>query len=295
MITYVQTSSDIEDASRIFCASSIRSLAAGSAVSVLEATRLASAFGSLELAKAPRVRDVLENVRELLLKHRPNEYVYKSVLLEKLVCKSFRPHTVAVFNELRVAKSRADLVLVRELGTVYEVKTGLDDLSKAEKQIADYYSCFTHVNFVLDKRHIERAMDEFRPSVGVLSINRRQGLTVHRPSSENSSDLSNIAMFNSMLRAEYSKLLSRSGESTDLQDHSAVLEAIAGMDPVSVHKHYMKSLRLRGLSRPRLKDIPKLPSALLPAAYHYKMTMKEWESLVKVLDTDVTNVIERAS
>jgi len=295
MINCVQTSSDIEDASRIFCASSIRSLAAGSAVSVLEAARLASALGSLELAKAPRVRDVLENIRALLLKYRPNEYVYKSVLLEKLVCKSYRPHTVAVFNELRVAKSRADLVLVRELGAVYEVKTGLDDLSKAEKQIADYYSCFTHVNFVLDKRHIERAMDEFKPSVGVFSINRRQGLTIHRPSSEHASDLSNISMFNSMLRAEYSQLLSRNAGSTDLQDHSAVLKAMAGMDPASVHKHYMKSLRVRGLSRPRLKDISKLPSALLPAAYHYKMTMKEWESLVKVLDTDVTNVIERAS
>jgi len=102
-------------------------------------------------------------------------------------------------------------------------------------------------------------------------------------------------MFDAMRRDEYLELLSVTDRDLDVSSHKSVLQQIESMDPVEVHAHYMAALRRRGLARPRIKDIADLPAALLPAAYLYKMTARQWGALIDVLDRDVMDVLERDS
>lgn len=285
----------VEGAAKVFCASSIRAMADDASSAVRKFGRFLDGDILKGTEGSSTVRELLEQIHLQLSRHRPDEYFYKSVLLDRIVRGSFRPHTVAVFNEHRVRKSRADLVFVRHEGVVYEVKTGLDDLAKAPAQIADYYSSFTHVNLVLDRRHVERALHVVPSSVGIMTLNRSRGLTIHRRSVKFTAGLSSVAMFDAMRRDEYLELLSATDRDLDVSSHKSVLQQIESMDPVEVHAHYMSALRRRGLARRRIKDIADLPAALLPAAYLYKMTARQWGALIDLLDRDVMDVLERDS
>lgn len=277
------------DANRLFGARAIRELATGVVSSPLSVIR--DDFLRRDPDGRPAtVRNVLEWAQRMLAKNYQTEYYYKSILLKKLVLGVHSPRTIAVFSEFKTGRCRADLVLINGVGTVYEVKTGLDDLKKASRQVEEYYKCFSRVIFVVDSRHLNKAVEVLPPTTGISCINSRQQLTVLRPCTTEATHLSSRAMFSSLRRDEYEEVVGGLFPEVDLANYRDVIECIESMSAELMQAEFTRILRRRGLSSPRLADIPHLPSSLLPAAYLYKMSSREWKGLVQVLDNDVVGV-----
>ena len=68
---------------------------------------------------------------------------------------------------MKVNNSRADFVAINGHITCFEIKTGLDNLSKFKKQSEDYISAFEYNNLIIDEKHLAKAEQLIPPGFGL--------------------------------------------------------------------------------------------------------------------------------
>lgn len=115
----------------------------------------------------------------LMLNYR-NEYVYKNLIINKILLGRHNLNTTTALSEFRIGKSIADLVLLNGTSKVYEIKTELDTQYRLEKQLYDYKKVFEQIYIVT---HISLA-DKFSKltddRIGVLALTETKTLSVFR-------------------------------------------------------------------------------------------------------------------
>jgi hypothetical protein len=277
------------DINRIFSAAVIRELAASQKSSYLKS--IESDLQGAGLYEAT-VRDAFAWAQKRLADDYRSEYFYKSTLVEKIVRGTHSPNTMAVYSEFKIGLSRADLVLVNGDAVVYEIKTEMDDLTKAEKQVSEYFSCFKKIVFVVGEKHIDAVLASLPWQVGVSSISARRRVKVVREAVGRSDLLNARSLFSCMHRVEYEKLLDDfSMPHFDRSSYGKILEFVDAMPIDDLHAHFVKILRQRKLSVKRVKDMRLLPPSLWAAAYSHKLKVSEWNGLIKALDKNVRDFI----
>jgi len=102
--------------------------------------------------------DVLKKCYTYLEREYRNEYYFKNTIFNKLFLGVHSTKTTTVLNEVRIGNSRADLIMLNGSPVVYEIKTGLDNFYKIDKQFSDYYSCFPYVVLVVDENNYYKAI-----------------------------------------------------------------------------------------------------------------------------------------
>lgn len=108
-----------------------------------------------------------------------NHYSGEVALKYQLFRRASREKVVAAF-EIPVNKSRADFLVVNGHTTSYEIKSGLDNLDKLQKQAEDYLLAFEYNFVVVDNKHLSGAKKILPPAFGIISfINGRK--KVHQP------------------------------------------------------------------------------------------------------------------
>jgi hypothetical protein len=274
---------------KIFSAAAIRELAASQKSSYLKDIEPVLQMAGLDGAT---VRDAFAWAQKKLAGSYRSEYFYKSILVEKIVRGVHSPNTMAVYSEFRVGLSRADLVLINGDATVYEIKTEMDDLSKAEKQVAEYFSCFKKVVFVVDERHIDGVIAILPRQVGISSICARSRIKIVRAPAARSDLINSRALFSCMHRSEYERLLDDfASPELDRNSYAKILGFIDKMPVDDLYAYFVKMLRERKLAGRRVKDMRLLPPSLWAAAYSHKLKVGEWNGLIKALDRDVRDFI----
>ncbi|HDX0901578.1 sce7726 family protein [Stenotrophomonas maltophilia] len=274
------------DLHRLFEASSLRQIAGGAPTQLL--IDVARDFGMHRGAK--NFHEVLELAHQLLGRGRRTEYFYKNLLIKKILFGVHSPRTTSVFSEFRIADSRADLVFVNNKAVVYEIKTGLDDLSKAEKQAFDYLSCFTYVSFVLAPNHLDQAQRNLPREVGISGISDRGGISVVRPPERTTKFLSKEAIFNCLLMGEYQQLLRQLGCEGDVE-YGQAMSVLDSVDVVEMHEYLVRCLRARDQREIQSVGWSEIPSALLAAACSYQLSVTQWRRVLAVLDTSIDDVL----
>lgn len=274
---------------RLFGVRAIKELAANSkCTSLKEIEPLLQMSRSVDMS----VRDAFAWAQGELGANYRSEYFYKSVIIEKIVRGTHSPNTMAVYSEFKVGSSRADLVLINGQAVVYEIKTDMDDLSKAGRQAAEYYSCFKRVVFVVDEKHIETSLRHLPEQVGISSIGARNRIRTIRKEVPRSDLLSNRSMFSCMHRREYESMVSIvAPKEINKQSYAQILNFIDGMSTEELYALFVQALRTRKLQSKRIKDMHLLPASLWAAAYSHKLKEMEWNGLIKVLDKDVKEFI----
>lgn len=66
-----------------------------------------------------------------------NEYVYRSALTHNLLLGKHSLRTACMLNEFRIGSCKADLIILNGTGTVYEIKSERDSLSRLQNQITN--------------------------------------------------------------------------------------------------------------------------------------------------------------
>lgn len=219
---------------------------------------------------------------KMLSSSRP-EYVYKNVLLSKMVFGKHSPSTTSWLYEFRVGEARADAVLVNGVATAFEIKTDLDDFSRAQSQLKAYYSCFDRVVFVVGNDQVNKALRALPEHVGILRLTYKCQLSEIRSVIAYRDKLSSEAMFHLFRKNERLALQNKHSIHTDhlppIEQYSAACEAVSLLSPSIIHNDLVNALRERAPALKKAAISNRLPDSLRAAAFGYKMKSSDWALL----------------
>lgn len=148
-----------------------------------------------------------------------NEYYYTNTLLNKLLVGIHSVNTTTALSQVRVADHIADFVMINGIGSVYEIKSDLDNLERLNDQIKDYYKAFSNVSVLASEREYDhvvqmlKKLGEMGDSVGIYVLSDKEKIftreMTRKPKTWNK-DLSHKTLFNLMRKREYESVISNS-------------------------------------------------------------------------------------
>lgn len=110
--------------------------------------------------------DLHRLMNDTLLSMYRGEQIYKYELFQIHLNKK----VVAAF-EIKINNSRLDFLTIGSHTTSFEIKSELDNLSKLDKQTADYQLAFEYNYLIVDKCHTEKALKIIPTSFGLWCFN----------------------------------------------------------------------------------------------------------------------------
>ena len=122
--------------------------------------------------------EIISEIYEVIGKEKRNEYFYMNTLLNKLLARHNVNRTTAL-SQIWIGQSKADFVMINGIGTVYEIKSELDNFERLESQLRDYYKAFSFVNVVTaahefdNVKSILSSIDGIGDFVGVYALTPR--------------------------------------------------------------------------------------------------------------------------
>lgn len=137
-----------------------------------------------------------------------NEYFYKNTIFNQLLIERHNIYNTAALSELPIAESKADFVMINGRGVVYEIKTDLDNLSRLENQIKDYYQVFSYVYIVASNKHLGKIKEMFQNTkVGIYELTNAGKIIQRKSALCNRDKLSHEVMFRLLRKHEFEDIL----------------------------------------------------------------------------------------
>lgn len=125
-------------------------------------------YNLYEKYKGQTYLSLLRNTYKILQDNYPNEYILKNELLNKWAKTELGEKNSYIFNELRIGKARADLVMFNGVSKVFEIKTIFDDDTRLQHQLEQYKKIFNEVYIVVPKENLIKYLDVGK-GIGVIS------------------------------------------------------------------------------------------------------------------------------
>lgn len=156
------------------------------------------------------LKEMLENYYVLNNEYR-NEYFYKNTIFNKLVLGRYRLSTTVAFSEINVGKSKADFVLLnKNKGIVFEIKTDLDNLDRLVSQVIDYSNVFSEIYVVTSEQNyypVYRVLKEANISVGIIVVKKNGALSKRKLALINDNNLNHETLFKLLRKKEYEGII----------------------------------------------------------------------------------------
>ncbi len=128
-------------------------------------------YNLLEKNKGRTYLQVLIKTYKTIAQHYPNEYVVKNEFLGQIIKELLVTNKSVVFNEFRVGKAIADLVLFNGDSKVFEIKTILDREYRLDSQLAEYKKIFNYVYIIVPIEQLDR-YDTYDFDIGIITYNQ---------------------------------------------------------------------------------------------------------------------------
>ena len=177
------------------------------------------------------------------------EYYYKNTMLNKLLLKKHNYKKTIVLTELPIGNSKADFIMINGKGTVYEIKTELDNLDRINSQIEDYYKAISEVVIVTYTDNIEKVLETVPETVGIMELTKRRALRTVRDSMEVYSKLDYYTIFKILRKYEFEYILATQGYDlprvSQFQYYSGCFNLINKIDICVLQKLMLKELKKR--------------------------------------------------
>lgn len=196
------------------------------------------------------VQAAIASITRWMLQHYRSEGLYKNAIANELFLRRHRDRQATLLTEVAVGRSIADCVIVNGRGTVYEVKTELDNPDKLRRQFDDYYRAFSAVYLVTHEKAAARYMNVLTEFPAGLIVLDDTGRLRTRSEAVCSHDrLSIPVMMKTLRKPEYTRV-AESIHGGPLQtrptDHFAQCMSIAeSISPVEFASLYEGQLRTR--------------------------------------------------
>lgn len=130
---------------------------------------------------------LLKEIYQTAFDEYKNEYYYKNILATKLFLKRLHPEKACYLSEYPVARSIADVIIVDNYSSVFEIKTELDSPSRLKSQISDYKKVFEKIHVVTHLNQSNKYLRYLPSDVGLFAISQNGALKTIRGATQNTS------------------------------------------------------------------------------------------------------------
>lgn len=142
-------------------------------------------YSLLEKNKGKTYLQVLRETYKTIAQDYPNEYVVKNEFLNQRIKKLVGTDQSVVFNEFRVGKAIADLVLFNGDSKVFEIKTILDREYRLDAQLTEYKKIFNYVYIIVPIEQLDK-YNGYDIEVGIITYDQiSREFEVKREASKN--------------------------------------------------------------------------------------------------------------
>jgi hypothetical protein len=150
------------------------------------------------------VSSFLSTLYRQLVAHYRCEYVYKNEIASKILLGRHSLNTAQLLTEVRVGKSKADVVVINGTSTAYEIKSEYDSLARLPQQLESYSGVFERVNVVTSASRVGHVLAMAPRHVGVIVLSERCTLSTVRASGSNMVGIQGACLFDLLRKPEYS-------------------------------------------------------------------------------------------
>jgi hypothetical protein len=218
-----------------------------------------------------------------------DEYVYKAALTQNVLLGTHNLRTASMLTEFRVGDCKADVVILNGTGTVYEVKSERDSLSRLERQIAAYAKVFAKVNVIAAESHVTAVMNLMPSDVGVLCLGDRGQIKPIRKAIERIDRTSPSAIFDCLRTDEARRILMTETvfipQVPNTELNAVLKELFIKLAPDTAHRGMVEVLKKTRNLLPLSHLIDQLPSSLHTAALTVPLRKVDHLRLVGAVNT----------
>ncbi len=285
--------------SRLFSSSVVRELARKGR-SPLFARLARQSLLPATLQNSTPVSAVFEAAFRLLrrqgLRH---EYIYKAALTHRILLGKHNLRTASMLNEFRVGDCKADLAILNGTGTVYEVKSERDSLTRLTRQIAAYRSVFASVVVIAGENHVDAVLEAVPDDVGVLRLDSRFYISKVRDAVDSPERTSSAAIFDAIRTQEAKLILRGLGMSVpdvpNTEMHAALRKKFIKLDAREAHEGMVRTLKKTRNLLPLCELVERLPPSLRTAALSVPLRRLDHERLVEAVNTRLCDALRWAA
>lgn len=232
--------------------------------------------------RSSSLADAFDAAYTLLERQYRCEYVIKNALIQQRTDVA-ESRSVNAFVGLPVRMSIADVVVVDEHATAYEIKTDLDSFTRLDLQLFDYSMCFEHVYVVTSETKGLRALDAAPSHVGVLLTTDTGAISVARAAQTNHDRLDQSSLFRILRKNERLAIAQRHyGYVVDVPS-ARLYQRLAGLFaqlPLEIaYREFVTELRTRDSRCRQAAREANLPQSLRAAAYAVALSPLAWRRL----------------
>lgn len=227
-----------------------------------------------------------------------HEYVYKAALTHNVLLGSHSLRTASMLTEFRVGACKADLVILNGTGTVYEIKSERDSLTRLRRQLEAYRQVFAKVYVIAGENHVEEVFDMVSPDVGILKLHNRYRISKLREADDRPERTNSAAIFDAIRLDEAKQVLSRCGVEfprlSNIEMNTALRVCFAKLKPRDAHEGMVHVLRKSRNLLPLAELVESLPHSLQSAALSVPLRRADHERLVEAVNVRARKAISWA-
>ncbi|MFM0165286.1 hypothetical protein SAMN05444172_8078 [Burkholderia sp. GAS332] len=218
-----------------------------------------------------------------------DEYVYRAALTHNILLGRHSLNTASMLTEFRAGSCKADLAILNGTGTVYEIKSDRDSLTRLANQVANYRKVFAKVYVIAGEAHVQDVVDSTPPEVGVLSLVRWDRICTIREAVERPDLVCPLTIFESLRVAEARTILRNLRipvpDVPNTMLWGAMRERFATLVPADVHQQMVCTLKKTRNLASLSSLVDRLPMSLQPAALSIQVRRADHERLVEAVCT----------
>ena len=288
------TNKSIIDLSKIFSPTILKELC-----STGNSKKLRKILDELNLLYQVDLKKNLESffndVYKILLKNYRNEYIYRSIIIKKILLGIHSLNTAHLINECRVGNSKADCVILNGTSTVYEIKTEFDTFLLLYGQLDDYKKAFEYVYIVVPIETLKKLegynLDE---NIGIMVLNKNSTISKTRLAKSNKNYFNKETIFDILRKNEYIEIISKYYEIPSIPNtkiYTYCKRLFTELDIELIHAELVQILKKRDVSDLQKKVILNVPDSLKALSMQTKLTDKEKNNLLELLQKDMKYII----
>jgi len=218
-----------------------------------------------------------------------DEYVYRAALTKKILFGKHSLRTASMLHEFRAGSCKADLVILNGTASAYEIKSERDSLARLVNQVDNYKRVFATVNVIVSDKHTESVREAVPADVGIMRLCRRFRISVERDAIDCPERICPVTVFESLRSAEAAAILQALGIPVpavpNTQRHGAMRELFAELDPATLHREMVRTLKRTRNLAPLSDLIDQLPISLHAAALSVPVRRSDHGRLVEAVAT----------
>lgn len=224
-----------------------------------------------------------------------HEYVYKAALMHKVLLGIHSLKTASMVTEFRVGHCKADVVILNGTGTVYEIKSERDGLTRLSRQVDAYSRVFATVNVVVGEKHLSKIKNHVPDYVGLMMLSDRHQVSTLRAAIDDPNRTDPIAIFDAVNQHEASLILQEAGKTLpdvpNTQRYTTYRKMFNTLNGPAAHFGMVSVLKRTRNLRPLSGLLKSVPESLQAAIIATPLNNLERGRLVKALRVPIYEAV----